>query len=113
MDSKADSVDSGNALYKISLESGQTEYELFVIAAEEWSITEAQINEDFKNYMASNVLPYYVMDFVRKNKDRINESLIKEEEIKPTSWWDLVKALLLFPGCFLIPFFLVIILPKW
>jgi len=112
IDSKADSVEPGNALYKISLESDQTEYELFVIAAEEWSITEAQINEDFKNYMAANVLPYYVMDLVRKNDDRINESL-KEEEIKPPSWWDLVRALLLFPGCFLIPFFLVLILPKW
>jgi hypothetical protein len=112
MDAKSDSVDSGNALHKISLESGQTEYELFVIAAEEWSwsITKAQIDEDFKNYMAANVLPYYVMDLVRKNKDRINESLEKEAEIEPTSRWDLVKALLLFPGCFIIPFLLVIIL---
>ena len=113
MDSRADSFDLANALHKIALESGRTEYELFVIAAEEWSITEAQIDEDFKNYMGANVLPYYVMDLVRKNNDRIDESLEKEEEIKPTSGWDLVKALLLFPGCFLIPFFLVIILPKW
>jgi hypothetical protein len=109
-DSKADSVVLANALHKIALESGQTEYELFVIAAEEWSITEAQIDKDFKNYMAANVLPYYVMDLVRKNNDRIKESLEKEEEIRPTSRWDLVKALLLFPGCFLIPYFLVIIL---
>ena len=110
MDSKSDSVVLANALHKIALESGRTEYELFVIAAEEWSITEAQIDKDFKNYMAANVLPYYVMDLVRKNNDRIIESLEKEEEIKSTSWWDLVKALLLFPGCFLIPYFLVIIL---
>ena len=109
MDSKADSVDLGNAFRNISLKSGRTEYELFVVAAEEWSITETQIDEDFKNYMAANVLPYYVIDLVRKNNDRINES-VKEEEIEPTSWWDLVKALLLFPGCFLIPYFLVIIL---
>ena len=110
MDSKSDSVVLANALHKIALESGQTEYELFVIAAEEWSITEAQIDKDFKNYMGANVLPYYVMDLVRKNNDRINESIEKEEEIKPTSWWDLVKALLLFPGCFLIPYVLIIIL---
>ena len=110
MDSKADAVDPGNALHKLSLESGKTEYELFVIAAEEWSITEAQIDEDFKNYMAANILPYYVMDLVRKNNNRISKSLEKEGEIEPTSRWDLVKALLLFPGCFLIPYFLVIIL---
>ncbi len=113
-DCKADSLVSANALHKISIESGRTEYELFVIAAEEWSITKAQIDKDFKNYMAANVLPYYVMDLVRKNNDRINESLEKEEEeIKPTSGWDLVKALLLFPGFFLIFFFLIILLPKW
>ena len=55
MDSKADSIDLANAFRKISLESGQTEYELFIIAAEEWSITIAQIDKDFKNYMAANV----------------------------------------------------------
>ncbi len=112
-DAKADSAVLANALHKIALESGRTEYELFVIAAEEWSKTNAQIDEDFKNYMAANVLPYYVMDLVRKNNDRINKSLEKVEKIEPTSRWDLVKALLLFPGCFLIFFFLVIILPKW
>ena len=110
MDSKADSVVLANALHKIALESGRTEYELFVIAAEEWSITEAQIDKDFRNYMGANVLPYYVMDLVRKNNERVNKSLEKEEEIEPTSWWDLVKALLLFPGCFLIPYFLILIL---
>jgi hypothetical protein len=110
MDSKADSVNLANALRKISFKSGRTEYELFVIAAEEWSITEAQIDEDFKNYMGANILPYYVMDLVRKNNDRINKFLEKEEEINPTSRLDLVKALLLFPGCFIIPYILVIIL---
>ena len=112
MDSKADSTDLANALHKIALESGRTEYELFIIAAEEWSrsITEAQIDEDFKNFMAANILPYYVMDLVRKNTERIDKSLEKKEEIKPTSWWDLAKALLLFPGCFIIPFIIIIIL---
>ncbi len=110
MDTKTDSVVLANALHKIALDSGQTEYELFVIAAEEWSITKAQIDKDFKNYMAANVLPYYVMDLVRKNNDRINESLEKEKKLMSTSWWDLVKALLLFPGCFIIPFILIIIL---
>ena len=110
VDAKAESVDLATAFRKISLESGRIEYELFVIAAKEWSIPEAQIDEDFKNYMATDVLPYYVVDIVRKNDDRANKSLKKEEEIKPSSRWDLVKALLLFPGCFVIPYVLVIIL---
>ena len=102
MDSKADSVASKNSLHRISIESGRTEYELFVIAAKEWSITEAQIDEDFKNYMAANVLPYYVTDLVRKNNDRIDESLEKEEEIEPTSRWDFIKGLIIFTGCLLL-----------
>lgn len=109
-DDNADSEVLANALHKISLESDRTEYELFVLAAEEWSISKAQIDKNFRNYMGANVLPYYVIDLVRKNSDRINDSLEKEKEIKSTSRWDLVKALLLFPGCFLIPYFLIIIL---
>ena len=112
-DSKADSLVLADALHIISMESGRIEYELFIIAAEKWSISKAQIDKDFKNFMAANVLPYYVMDLVRKNNDRISKSLIKEEEKKLTSGWDLVKALLLFPGCFLLFFFLIILLPKW
>ena len=108
-DSKAESAVLANALHKIALESGRTEYELFVIAAEKWSITKAQIDKDFKNYMAANVLPYYVMDLVRKNNDRIDKSLEKEHETEPVSKWDLVKALLIFPGGFLIPYFLLLI----
>ena len=108
-DSKAESAVLANALHKIALESGRTEYELFVISAERWSIPRAQIDEDFKNYMGANVLPYYVMDLVRKNKDSINESLKKEGQIDPSSRWDLVKALLIFPGGLLIPYFLLLI----
>jgi hypothetical protein len=109
-DDKTDSVVLANALHKISLKSGRTEFELFVKAAEEWSIPKAQIDQDFRNYMGANVLPYYVKDLVRKNSDDINESLEKDKQIKSSSRWDLVKALLLFPGCFLIPFFLILIL---
>ena len=108
-DSKADSVFLANFLHKISLESGRTEYELFIIAAKEWSIAEARIDEDFKNFMAANILPYYVMDFVRKNHDYIDESLRKEEEIGHTTLWDFIRALLIFPGCLLVPIFLGII----
>jgi len=109
-DDKNDAVVLANALHKLSLKSGRTEYELFVKAAEEWSIPKDQIDKDFRNYMGANVLPYYVKDLVRKNSDEINESLEKEKEIKASSKWDLVKALLLFPGCFLIPYFLILIL---
>jgi hypothetical protein len=89
---------SERLFYEISLETGWTEYELFHISAEGWSVSEDRIDEDFKRYMSDQVLPYYVIEFVRKNYEYIDESLIKNEEFKPTSSWDFVKALLVFPG---------------
>jgi hypothetical protein len=92
-----------NTLHTISLETGRTEYELFRISAKDWSVSGASIDEDFKRYMAHQVLPYYVIDFVHKNHENMDETLIKKEEIKPTSLRDLVLALLIFPGGILLP----------
>ena len=103
-------------LHSISLDTGWTEYELFLISAEGWSVTDARIDGDFKRYMAHQALPYYVMDFVRKNHEKIDESLIKKEEIEPTSLRDLAKALLLFPGSILLPVLIPIFFgynPPW
>ena len=77
--------------------------------AGKWSIPEPQIDRGFKHYMAANVVPHYVMDLVRENNERLNAALEKKEKTEPTSWWDLAKALLLFPGGFLIPYYLVIL----
>ena len=52
--------------------------------------------------MAADILPYYVMDLVRKNNDRINESLEKKEEIEPTSRLDFLKALIILTGFILL-----------
>ena len=97
-----------NSLYAISLETGWTEYELFRISARGWSVSGAKIDADFKLYMAHQILPYYVIDFVRKNHDNRDITLIKEKEIKPTSLRDLLVALLIFPGSILLPLLLPI-----
>jgi hypothetical protein len=96
-----------NSLYKISLETGQTEYDLFRKSAKDWAVSDDRIEQDFRRYMSDQVLPYYVKDFVRRNCEHIDESFIKNEEIKPTSWWDLAKALLVFPGSIFIPIFIL------
>ena len=101
-DSIAESTALETTLHKISVETGRTEYELFLIAAEGWSVSENRIDVDFKYYMADHVLPYYVVDFVRKNFNHIDQSLRKEEEIEPTSLWDYVKALIIFSGILLL-----------
>ena len=106
---QADFVERERSLYKISLETGQIEYDLFRKSAEDWAVSDDRIEQDFRRYMADQVLPYYVKDFVRKNFEHVDEFLIKNEENKPSSWWDLVKALLVFPGSIFIPIFILII----
>jgi hypothetical protein len=101
-DSKAELVASENSLYDISLATGQNEYDLFYKSAEKWSVSGDKIEEDFKKYMAEQVLPYYAQDFVRKNKAQIDKSLVIKKEVKPTSWSDWAIALLVFPGSLLL-----------
>lgn len=103
-DSQADQAAMKNSLYPISLATGRTEYNLFRKSAEEWSVSGDRIDQDFKRYMADKVLPYYAKDLVRKNRTHVDESLIKKKEIKPTTWLDWVKALLVFPGSLLFLF---------
>lgn len=102
-DSNTESIALTTTLNKISVETGRTEYELFFIAAEGWSVSENQIDMDFKSYLVEHVLPYYVVDFIRKNEYHVDQSLKKEEVVaSPTSLWDLAKAILIFPGCVLL-----------
>ena len=110
--SHADQIARERSLYNISLVTGRTEYDLFCISAEDWSVSVNRIDQDFKRYMIDESLPYYVQDFVRKNYKQINESLIKTEVVKPTYLWDWVKALLVFPGCFFLIIFMALIWAK-
>ena len=88
-----------NSLYKISLETGRSEYELFQKAAKHWPVPKDKIDQDFKRYMADQSMPYYAQDFLRRNQIKLDPSLIKEkEETKPNTWQDWAKALAVFPG---------------
>ncbi len=110
--SQADQIARERSLYNISLATGRTEYELFCKSAEDWSVSGTRVEQDFKRYMIDESLPYYVKDFVRKNFKHINESLIRKEVVNPTSLWDWVKALLVFPGCFFLIIFMALIWGK-
>ena len=103
-DSRADMIAMENSLYNLSLATGRTEYHLLCKAAEDWAVSGDRIDQDFKRYMAHQVLPYYAKDFVRRNQAHIDELLVKKKEVKPTSWSDWVKALLVFPGSVLFLF---------
>ena len=60
-------------VFKIARVTGKSEYDVFFKSAEEWPITKEKIEEDFKAYLVDQSVPYYVMDFVRKNKAQIDE----------------------------------------
>jgi len=60
-------------LFKISRITGKNEYEIFYKAAEDWPVSREQIERDFSKYIAFQTIPYYVNDFVRKNKAHIDK----------------------------------------
>ena len=59
-------------LYKISRVTGKSEYDIFLKSAEEWPVPVNKIEEDFKAYLQNQTVPYYVRDFIRRNKDQID-----------------------------------------
>ena len=60
-------------LFKISRLTGKNEFDIFCKAAEDWPVSDDQINQDFNKYMTDQSIPYYVNHFVRKNKEHIDD----------------------------------------
>jgi hypothetical protein len=60
-------------LFKISRVTGHSEYDVFCKSAEDWPVSRARIDKDFKNYLNHQEIPHYVTDFVRRNKVHIDE----------------------------------------
>jgi hypothetical protein len=56
-------------IFKITRVTGKSAYDIFRKAAEDWPVSEEQIEQDFNRYMSDNSVPYYVTDFIRKNKN--------------------------------------------
>ena len=56
-----DECDIFTAAEKLNL----SEYEFFYIAANRWGITLERVQQDFKEYLWLNSIPFYVSDWVR------------------------------------------------
>ena len=69
-------VTIGDQLYKIARVTGKSEYDVFCKSAENWPVARHTIEQDFKSYLLHQNVPYYVVDFVRKNKKHIDELYI-------------------------------------
>jgi hypothetical protein len=48
---------------------GCSEYDIFILSARHWSVTEKKVYEDFKDYVTKGDMPYYARDYVRKQGD--------------------------------------------
>ncbi len=52
-------------LIEISWRLDTSEYRIFEIASDKWSIPKERIEKDFKIYLNRIVIPFYVRDFIR------------------------------------------------
>ena len=66
-------VTTSGYLFKISRLTGISEFEIFCKAAEDWPVSNQQIERDFNAYMVYDHTPYYVNHFVRENQKHIDE----------------------------------------
>jgi hypothetical protein len=101
---------SNDLLLAISSATGINEYELFRKAAHRWGVSGGRIDSDFRHYMATHRLPYYVTDYARKNRFQTDDAMPSKKE-EPSSWMDWLKALLVFPGSFVFLYVSLILLP--
>lgn len=72
-DGQADQNVLDNYLQKFTQVTGISAYDTFRISAEEWRLPAERIELDFRRYLSSQRIPYYVKDFIRKGQKHIDE----------------------------------------
>ena len=60
-------------IFKITRVTGKSAYDVFYKAAEDWPVSKEQIEQDFIRYLSDESIPYYVNDFIRRNKKHIDK----------------------------------------
>lgn len=63
-------------LRKITQVTGISAYETFRISAEEWRVSADRFEQDFRRYLSTQKMPYYVKDFIRKSQKHIDEMYV-------------------------------------
>ena len=72
-DGQADSITMDDYLLKITRVTGISAYDTFRMSAEEWHIPTDRMKQDFTIYLATQKVPYYVKDVIRKSRKQIDE----------------------------------------
>ena len=71
--SQSDPISMDDYLRKITLVTGFSVYDTFCKSAEGWRISTERIDHDFRIYLASQSVPFYVKDFIRRSRHHIDE----------------------------------------
>jgi hypothetical protein len=75
-DGQAEQILLDDYLRKITVVTGLSAYDAFRISGREWRVSDDRIEQDFKIYLSSQTLPYYVQDFIRKSRKHIDEMYV-------------------------------------
>ena len=75
-DGQDDHIFLDEYLRKINVVTGISAYDAFRISGREWRVSDDRIEQDFKIYLSSQTLPYYVQDFIRKSRKHIDEMYV-------------------------------------
>lgn len=91
--SRADPIAIDNYLQKITQVSGISAYDTFCKSAEVWRVSADRVDQDFKRYLSSQSVPFYVKDFVRKSQKHIDELYIgKGSSFTDKRLWILIQS---------------------
>ncbi|MHC4105252.1 MAG: hypothetical protein ACYSR9_09955 [Planctomycetota bacterium] len=71
--SQAGQIAMEDYLQKITQATGISAYDTFCISAKDWRVSADRIERDFKIYLSTQSVPFYVKDFVRKSQKHIDE----------------------------------------
>ena len=63
-------------LYKMARLTGTSEFEVFRRSAEGWPVNATMIESDFIAYLQTGIAPYYVNDYIRRNRVHVDKMRI-------------------------------------
>ena len=71
--SRTGQIPMDDYLQMITRVTGHSAYDTFHKSAEGWHVSDDRINQDFRIYLSTQSVPYYVKDFIRKSRRHIDE----------------------------------------
>ncbi len=73
-------LSDGEYLSHLARTGGISEYDLFLRAAEVWSIPRSRVEADFKDYLLHDQMPHYMKDFIRRHRMPAPDQAVNERE---------------------------------